>query len=245
MKKLLFIQNLGVALTDDQQILDNLSLEIAQGEVHALMGPNGSGKSTLAFTLMGHPRYRVTGGSLKLSGQDLTKLSPDERARAGIFLAFQSPLEIEGVSLKELLYQAYQARFPQSSLEDFETNLVQKIRLLKIKPSLVERSVNSGLSGGEKKQAEMLQLALLQPKLAILDEIDSGLDIDSLKNVCACLNAIREENPELSLLVITHYPRILHYLVPNAVHVMSHGKIVQSGTKELAEEIEREGYSLP
>jgi len=238
---LLTIKNLSVAI-DKTEILKNLTLAIRKGETHAIMGPNGSGKSTLALTLMGHPKFKITDGSIIFENEDLIKLPVYKRAQAGIFLAFQNPYEIEGVTLRQFLYQAYLSQHPKSDVHEFEKKLVAACKLLNLKPAFVEREINVGLSGGEKKQAETLQLAVLKPKLAILDEIDSGLDIDALKRVCNGINAVKKENPEMTLLVITHYPRILHYLEPDAVHVMQQGAIVQSGTKELALELEATGY---
>ncbi|MCK4517337.1 Fe-S cluster assembly ATPase SufC [Candidatus Babeliales bacterium] len=235
------IKNLSVTI-DKTEILKDLTLAMPKGETHAIMGPNGSGKSTLALTLMGHPKFKITGGSIIFENEDLTKLPVYKRAQAGIFLAFQHPYEIEGVTLRQFLYQAYQAKYKNAGVREFEKKLVDACKLLNLKPAFVEREINVGLSGGEKKQAETLQLAVLQPKLAILDEIDSGLDIDALKRVCNGINAVKKENPEMTLLVITHYPRILHYLEPHAVHVMREGAIVQSGTKELALELEARGY---
>lgn len=241
MQKLLKIQNLHVSVKESK-ILNGVSIEIAPGQIHAIMGPNGSGKSSLALTLMGHPNYTVTDGSLVFDNQDLTKLPVEKRAQSGLFLAFQMPFEIEGISLREFLYQVHHTIHPNASVSDFEIKLIEKLKLLNIKPAFVERHLNVGFSGGEKKLAEILQLAMIQPKLAILDEIDSGLDVDALKTVCSCLNKIKAGNPNLTLLIITHYPRILHHLPPDVVHIMQNGTITQSGTKELAEKIEREGY---
>ena len=238
MDNLLSIKNLYVK-AGDTEILKGLTLEIPAGQVHAIMGPNGSGKSTLSLTLMGHPAYKITDGSVTFQNKNLLTLSTAERSAAGLFLSFQSPPEIEGVSLREFLYQAC-----SMNVLSFEKKLVEKIKLLNLPPSFVEKSVNHKLSGGEKKKSEMLQIAMLEPKLIILDEIDSGLDIDALKIVCNGLNAIIKQNPNTTVLIITHYPRILHHISPNAVHVMHDGKIVKSGTMELANEIEKEGYSL-
>ncbi|MBU1007830.1 Fe-S cluster assembly ATPase SufC [Candidatus Dependentiae bacterium] len=243
MQKLLSINNLHVSIKESE-ILKGVSLEIASGEIHAIMGPNGSGKSTLALTLMGHPRYAINNGLINFDGKNLLALPVEKRGLSGIFLAFQTPFEIEGISLREFLYQIYLAKHPGSGVTEFETLLIEKLKILNLKPKFVERHLNVGFSGGEKKQAEILQLAILQPKLAILDEIDSGLDVDALKTVCSCINKIKATNPNLTLIIITHYPRILSYLVPDVVHIMQNGTIVQSGTKELAQEIERGGYSL-
>jgi len=243
MENKLYIKNLHVSI-DKTEILKGLDLSVKSGEIHAIMGPNGSGKSTLALTLMGHPKYKTTDGSIEFSGQNLAKMSIQQRAEAGIFLAFQSPTEIEGISLREFLYQVFISKSKNSSVEEFEKLLVKNIKSLKIKPELVERSINLGLSGGEKKQAEILQLSMLKPKLVILDEIDSGLDIDALKTICDGINKIKQEDPSMSILIITHYPRILNYLEPDFVHVMQNGKIKESGTKQLAQEIEESGYTV-
>lgn len=246
MEPTLQINNLHVSIKD-LTILNGINLTLPTGETHVIMGQNGSGKSTLATTLAGHPAYSITQGSISFNGEDLAKLAIHERAQKGLFLAFQYPLEIEGVSLREFLYQAYQAKQKalkkNANVAEFETLLITQLKNLKMKPAFVERQLNVGFSGGEKKQAEILQLAILQPKLAILDEIDSGLDVDALKKVCACINAIKETNTSLTLLIITHYPRILHYLTPDVVHIMDKGKMVKSGTKDLAHEIEAEGYT--
>ena len=242
---LLTIKDLQVSI-DDKEILTGINLVLHKGEVHAIMGPNGSGKSTLAYTLMGHPKYIITVGSIELNGDDVTHMPVDKRAQAGLFLGFQYPFEIEGVTLRDFLRQSYNALYggteKQLGLKDFRALLEDKMKLLNVAPEFIDRSVNVGFSGGEKKRAEVLQLAVLQPKLAILDEIDSGLDIDALRIVCEGIERVRYDNPEMSLLVITHYQRILKYLEPDVVHVMQAGKIVRSGTKELAHELERVGY---
>lgn len=238
MKNVLEVKNLHVSVAD-QPVLNGVDLSISEGSVHAIMGPNGSGKSTLSLTLMGHPAYKITDGSVVFGGKDLVGVPTSQRANAGMFLAFQSPLEIEGVTLKELLYQA-SGGLP---VHEFEEKLAANLRLLDIPPAFVERSLNVGFSGGEKKRVEILQLAMLKPKLVILDEIDSGLDIDALKVICEGINKLKQDNPAMALLVITHYPRILKYLIPDKVHVMQEGTIVKSGTIELAQELEREGYN--
>lgn len=257
MSTLLSIANLHVSTSDtsitdtgitdtritDTSILKGVTLTIMPGQTHAIMGPNGSGKSTLAKTLMGHPAYRIEQGDMRFNGISLQDMSPSERSKAGIFLAFQSPLAIEGVSIRDFLYQAYIAHYPQASTDQFETELIQHIKLLHIKPAYLERSLNFGFSGGEKKKIEILQMAMLKPKLVLLDEIDSGLDVDALKIVCAGINHVKEQNPDMALLLITHYPRILHYIVPDVVHVMDKGIITQSGDTSLAENIEQSGYN--
>jgi len=242
---LLSVNNLAVSV-EDKQVLNGLDLTIQPGKVHAIMGPNGSGKSSFAYTLMGHPRYEVTQGSITFDGQDITTLTPDKRAKLGIFLAMQHPLEIEGVSLKDFLRQAYNALYDgtdkQLRLKEFAEHLIGKLHLLKMDTEFAERPINVGFSGGEKKRAEMLQLAVLQPKLAILDEIDSGLDVDALKTVCAAINTIKHDNPTMSVLLITHYKRILDYVPADTVHILQGGKIVKSGGPELADEVEKIGY---
>jgi Fe-S cluster assembly ATP-binding protein len=246
MATLLAIHDLEASV-EEKPILKRVSLNVPAGEIHALMGPNGSGKSTLANVLMGHPKYEVTGGSVTWKERDLLALAPDDRARAGLFLAFQYPQEITGVPLAGFLRTAVNAvreakqQNTYSALE-FRRVLKEKMELLKMPAEFAERYLNEGFSGGEKKRAEMLQLALLEPDLAVLDETDSGLDIDALRTVAAGINAIKKVRPELGLLVITHYQRILEYLSPDHVHVMAAGRIVQSGGPELAEKLEAEGY---
>jgi len=241
---LLSVHNLHVSI-NETAILNGINLSIAKGEIHVIMGPNGSGKSTLSKTIVGHPDYKITDGTITFDGKKLQELSVSERAQAGIFLAFQNPLEIEGVSLQDFLYHAYKAQLKNKKkpAEDFEDLLIKNLKLLSISPEFIERSTNFGFSGGEKKRAETLQLALLQPKLAILDEIDSGLDVDALRIVCEGISAVKEENPDMALLIITHYPRILNYLNPDFVHILDKGKIIESGGRDLAEMIEREGYN--
>jgi len=236
------IRDLSVSI-QNQEIIRGLSLEFAQGEVHAIMGPNGSGKSTLAKVIAGHPDYEVTGGDILLDGESILGLEPDERGRRGIFLAFQYPMEIPGVSNANFLRAALQARLPEGEeLEatEFYQRLYQKMDLLEIRREFTARSVNEGFSGGEKKRNEILQLAMLEPAFAILDETDSGLDIDALKIVAEGVNRLR--GPKLGVLLITHYQRILNYIVPDYVHVMFEGRIVRSGGKELAPELEAKGY---
>ena len=231
------------AAVNGTPILMGVTLTVPMGEVHALMGPNGSGKSTLANVLMGHPNYDVTGGTVSFGAQDLLALSPDERAKAGIFLAFQYPREIPGVQMMDFLRTAALAVNPQkSSLAQFEKQVNQALELLKMDSKYLYRALNEGFSGGEKKRAEVLQMMILKPKLAVLDETDSGLDIDALKIVAEGVNTLRGAN--FSALVITHYSRILNYLAPDKVHVMNRGRIVLSGGRELAQELETRGYEI-
>ena len=249
MKSLLCIKNLSVSI-EDKLIINNLSLTLEQGKIHAIMGPNGSGKSTLAYTLLGHPSYTVTAGSITFKTPekelDLVSLATHERAKAGIFLAFQYPYELEGIKLKDFLRQAYNNLYAgtekQIGLKAFRELLEKKCALLNIKPELLERDLNVGFSGGEKKKTEMLQLAILQPSLAILDEIDSGLDIDALQSVAQALKALIQEHPNLTLLIITHYQRILDHLKPDKVYVMQQGTVTNSGDADLALEVEKSGY---
>jgi Fe-S cluster assembly ATP-binding protein len=238
----LFIQDLHVSIAE-QEIIRGLSLVVPKGEVHAIMGPNGSGKSTLAKVLAGHPDYKVVSGKIEMDGENIMELQPDERARKGLFLAFQYPSEIPGVTIANFLRAAVQARLPEGDeLEatEYYAKLYEKMDLLEMDRSFTSRSVNEGFSGGEKKRNEILQLAMLQPKYAVLDETDSGLDIDALKVVAHGVNSMR--GPAMGILVITHYQRLLEYIVPDHVHVMVHGRIVRSGGKELALELEEKGY---
>jgi Fe-S cluster assembly ATP-binding protein len=226
-------------------ILKGLNLEVKAGEIHAIMGPNGSGKSTFSKVLAGHPAYEVTGGEVIFRGKNLLEMEAEERARAGIFLAFQYPLEIPGVSNVDFLRVAYNSRRKAEGLEeldafDFDELVHEKLDVVKMNPAFLSRSVNEGFSGGEKKRNEILQMALLEPKLAILDETDSGLDIDALKIVADGVNQLA--NAENAMLVITHYQRLLNYIVPDFVHVMEAGRIITSGGKELALELESRGY---
>ena len=245
MKILLSVKNLHVSI-ENKKILKGVNLSIDQGKVHAIMGPNGSGKSSLAYTIMGHPSYKTTLGAIEFEGQLINNLTPDKRAKLGIFLAMQNPIEIEGIKLKDFLRQAYNNIYDntpkQLRLKEFTTYLNQKLELLKMDSSFIERMINVGFSGGEKKRAEILQLSVLQPKLAILDEIDSGLDIDALKTVCNAINIIRRDNPELTILLITHYKRIFSYLKPDLIHVFKDGHIIRSGESILADELEESGY---
>ncbi|HEY3857376.1 MAG TPA: Fe-S cluster assembly ATPase SufC [Verrucomicrobiae bacterium] len=241
---MLEIRNLSAGV-EGKEILKSLNLSVKPGEVHAIMGPNGSGKSTLAGVLAGRGEYSVTGGSVTFSGSDLLEMKPEERARAGVFLAFQYPVEIPGVNstvfLKAALNECRKARNAEElDSFDFLKLVKEKAKLLELDPSLLNRSVNEGFSGGEKKRNEILQMAVLEPKLAILDETDSGLDIDALKIVAGGVNKLRR--PDNSALVITHYQRLLDYIVPDFVHVLAKGRIIKSGGKELALELEARGY---
>jgi len=233
------------ASAGDREILKGISLTVNAGEVHAVMGPNGSGKSTLAQVLAGHPAYEVTGGSVTYLGQDLFEMEPEERAQAGVFLAFQYPVEITGVSNAYFLRAAYNEIRKARGLEevdpmDFLDILEEKLKVVEWGPEIMSRAVNSGFSGGEKKRNEILQMAVLEPKLAILDETDSGLDIDALRIVAGGVNKLRD--PARATIVVTHYQRLLNYIVPDQVHVLSGGRIVKSGGKELALELEARGY---
>jgi len=242
---ILSIKNL-TADVDGIPILKGVNLEIRAGEIHAIMGPNGSGKSTFSKILAGHPAYTVTDGEILYLGQNLLELEPEERARSGIFLAFQYPLEIPGVSNLDFLRVSYNAKQKQQGLEeldafDFDELVRQKLDIVKMDASFLNRSVNEGFSGGEKKRNEILQMALLEPKLAILDEIDSGLDIDALRIVANGVNQL--STAQNALLVITHYQRLLDYIIPDYVHVMESGRIVTTGGKELPLELEERGYT--
>jgi Fe-S cluster assembly ATP-binding protein len=233
------------AEVDGTPILKGLNIEIKAGEIHAIMGPNGSGKSTLSKVLAGHPAYTVTGGTVTYKGENLFDLEPQDRARSGVFLAFQYPLEIPGVSNLDFLRVAYNSRQKHLGLEeldvfDFDELIQAKLDIVKMNPAFLSRSVNEGFSGGEKKRNEILQMAILQPSLAILDETDSGLDIDALKIVAGGVNQL--SNQDNSMLVITHYQRLLDYIIPDFVHVMANGQILTSGGKELALELEAKGY---
>jgi len=240
--KNLKIQDLHVSI-GEREILRGLNLDLPTGEVHAIMGPNGSGKSTLAKVIAGHPDYTVTSGDVLVDGESILEIAPDERARRGIFLAFQYPSEIPGVTIANFLRAAVQARLPEGEeLEatDYYAKLYEKMDLLQIPRTFTSRSVNEGFSGGEKKRCEILQMAMLQPSFALLDETDSGLDIDALKIVSHGVNTLR--GPGVGILLITHYQRLLNYIVPDFVHVMVAGRIVESGTRELALKLEAEGY---
>ncbi len=240
----LSVRNL-TANVDGTPILKGVNLEVRSGEIHAIMGPNGSGKSTFSKVLAGHPAYEVTGGEVIFQGQNLLELEPEERARSGVFLAFQYPLEIPGVSNLDFLRVAYNSRQKARGLEeidafDFDDLIEEKLDVVKMNAAFLNRSLNEGFSGGEKKRNEILQMALLEPKLGILDETDSGLDIDALRIVANGVNQLA--NPENSTILITHYQRLLDYIVPDFVHVMANGRILTSGGKELALELESRGY---
>jgi len=236
----LVIEDLHVQV-EDKQILRGVDLTVEAGRVHALMGPNGSGKSTLAYALAGHPRYQVTGGKVTFKGEDVLDLTPDERARLGMFLAMQYPVEVPGVSVTNFLRTAMNAvRGEDVPVREFAKDLREQMRLLDMDQRFAERSLNEGFSGGEKKRHEILQMALLKPELAILDETDSGLDVDALRVVADGVNRLR--GPSLGVLLITHYTRILRYISPDVVHVMVEGRVVQSGGPELADQLEAEGY---
>ena len=237
----LTIKDLHVSV-EGKRILNGIDLVIKKGEVTALMGPNGSGKSTLAYVLMGHPRYNVEQGEAVYKGKNILEMEPNERAKLGIFLSFQYPQEIPGVSVSNFLRTAYNSvKQTQISVPEFVKLLKDKMAMLKIDTSFSRRYLNEGFSGGEKKRTEILQLAVLQPEIAILDETDSGLDIDSLKIVAEGVNSILNKN--FGVLVITHYQRLLNYIKPDTVHIMVKGRIVKSGGKELAEQLEEKGYS--
>ncbi len=244
MPPILEVNDLHVSV-EDQEILSGVNLTVNAGEVHAIMGPNGSGKSTLASTLAGRPEYQVTGGGATYRGKDLLALEPEERAREGVFLAFQYPLELPGVRAWQFLKAAADAKRvhqgeEEYSARDFDRMLREKVKLVEIDPELVRRSVNEGFSGGEKKRNEILQMAILEPTLALLDETDSGLDIDALRIVSDGVNSLR--NSENAIVLVTHYQRLLNYITPDRVHVLLDGRIVRSGGPELALELEDKGY---
>ncbi len=245
---ILEIKNLHVEV-EGKEIIKGLDLKVKQGEIHAIMGPNGAGKSTLSYAVMGHPRYNITQGQILIDGEDIKELPVDERARKGIFLAFQYPVSIPGLNLANFLKYAYNAvkgKDIKNKGEElvytlqFQKILKEKMKVLNIKESFVERNLNEGFSGGEKKKAEILQLAILQPRFAFLDETDSGLDVDSLKVVANGINKLF--GPNLGIVLVTHYQRILRYIQPHFVHIMVNGKIVKTGNHKLAEEVEEKGY---
>jgi Fe-S cluster assembly ATP-binding protein len=239
---LLRINNLFVSVID-KPVLYDIVLNINPGAIHAIMGPNGSGKSSLAYALMGHPSYQVTAGAVMLNGVDVLNLPVHERAKHGLFLSFQHPCEIPGVSVASFLKEAYMAvTGVHIAVADFQKLLIERCEQLSIDPLFTARGLNEGFSGGEKKRLELLQLLMLKPKVAILDEIDSGLDIDSLKIVAAGIELARKENPAMSIVLITHYQRILNYIVPDQVHVLCEGRIVASGDAQVARDLEAKGY---
>jgi Fe-S cluster assembly ATP-binding protein len=241
---ILSVKNLSASV-DGTQILKGFDLEVKAGEIHAIMGRNGSGKSTFSKVLAGHPDYEVTGGEIIYKGENIAELEPEERALAGIFLAFQYPLEIPGVSNLDFLRVAYNSRRKHQGLEemdafDFEDLVEEKLEVVKMNPSFLARSLNEGFSGGEKKRNEILQMALLEPALAILDETDSGLDIDALKIVADGVNQLK--TPDNAMILITHYQRLLNYIEPDFVHVIHQGRVITSGGKDLALKLEEKGY---
>ena len=243
---MLTINNLQARI-EEKEILKGINLDIKPGEIHAIMGPNGSGKSTLASVLAGRADYEVTGGSVQFNGKDLLELSPEDRAKEGLFLAFQYPVEIPGVSTTNFIKSAVNEKRKYQGLEpldaaQFLRTMKEKMKLVEIDQSLLSRSLNEGFSGGEKKRNEIFQMAMLEPKLAILDETDSGLDIDALRIVANGVNQLRTKDN--AFLIVTHYQRLLDYIVPDFVHVLYNGRIVKSGTKELAFELEEKGYDF-
>ena len=230
---------------EDPDILKGVDLAIRPGEIHAIMGPNGSGKSTFATVIAGHPAYEATSGSIFFRGEDLLEMEPDERAQAGVFMAFQYPVAIPGVSIANFLRTALQARLDDGDeldLFDFQELLMERMELLDMDPAFARRPVNDGFSGGEKKRNEILQMAVLSPAVAVMDETDSGLDIDALKIVAHGVNTLKAEDPTMSVLLITHYQRMLNYITPDVVHVMVNGRIVESGGPEVAVGLEERGY---
>ena len=245
-RPILHVNGLRARVADeDSDILNGVDLAMRRGQIHAIMGPNGSGKSTLAKVVAGHPAYDVTGGSVVFQGEDLLEMEPDERAQAGVFMAFQYPVAIPGVSIANFLRTALQARLEDGEeldLFDFQELLMERMELLDMEPSFAQRPVNDGFSGGEKKRNEILQMAVLKPAVAVMDETDSGLDIDALKIVAHGVNTLKAENPGMSVLLITHYQRMLNYITPDVVHVMVKGRIVESGGPEVALGLEERGY---
>jgi Fe-S cluster assembly ATP-binding protein len=234
------IKNLYVSI-GNKEIIKGLNLTIRQGEIHALMGPNGSGKSTLSYAIMGHPRYVITKGQILFNGQDITQMKADERAKLGLFLCFQYPMEVQGVQMANFLRLAKNSQGENIAVGDFRKQLKESMLLLRMDESFSSRYVNDGFSGGEKKRGEILQMSVLKPKMAILDEADSGLDIDALKVVAQGVNDTMKVSP-LGVLIITHYQRILNFIKPNFVHIVVNGTIVRSGGGELVERLEDEGY---
>ena len=237
------IKNLHASV-DGKKILNGVSLTLKSGEVHAIMGPNGSGKSTLSFVLMGHPKYKIDSGEILFDGQSMKDLPADKRAKLGLFLGFQYPSEVSGVSVFNFLRTTYNSMHGKDiAVMDFNKMLKEKVSALNIGDEMIKRNLNEGFSGGEKKKSEILQLAVLEPKIAVLDEPDSGTDIDALKLVAAGIKAVAEKN-KTGILLITHYNRILQHVRPDAVHIFIDGKIVKSGTAELADEVEKNGYEV-
>lgn len=244
---MLEVKNLHAKVVDvdDGEILKGLSLSVKPGEVHAIMGPNGSGKSTLANVIAGRPDYEVTDGDILFEGESVLEMPPDERAHKGLFLAFQYPAEIPGVRPWQFMKAAFDAKSEANgdkklSVREFSKLFDSKVEQVKIKPDLMKRSLNEGFSGGEKKRNEMLQLAILEPKLAVLDETDSGLDVDAMRIVAEAVNALR--SPDRSFILVTHYNRLLNHIKPDVVHVLANGQLVETGGPELAEQVENEGY---
>lgn len=243
MNHALIITNLTVHIEPQLQIINSLNLTLAPGSIHALMGPNGSGKSTLAYTLMGHPNYQCVGGSIIYKEQDLSLLSPDKRAKLGIFLAMQHPCELPGVTVRTFLKEAYHACTSRHATpQEFQDMLTNYMEMVGLDPSFAYRAMHEGFSGGEKKRLELLQMLILKPSLIILDEIDSGLDVDALKRVATILSYLKQHNSAMTVIVITHYHRILEYIVPDYVHIMMQGALVKSGAAELAFVVEKKGY---
>ncbi len=236
---MLEIRDLDVCI-DSRPILKKFSLMIKAGEIHAIMGPNGAGKSTLAKILAGHPSYEVTGGEVLFEGQNIIEMAPEERAKLGLFLSFQYPIEIPGLTNFQFLHSAYEACHEKISEKEFEAVLQKKMEQMNVKPEFKTRNLNEGFSGGEKKKNELLQMAVLEPKLTILDEIDSGLDIDAMKDVASGVKALLSQ--DRAVLIVTHYQRLLDYIKPDFVHVMVDGQIVKTGGPELALELESRGY---
>ncbi|KLO21388.1 MULTISPECIES: Fe-S cluster assembly ATPase SufC [unclassified Marinitoga] len=242
---LLKVKNLKAkVIEDNKEILKGVNLNINAGEIHVLMGPNGSGKSTLSNVIMGSPKFEVIDGEILFEGKDILKLDTNERAKMGLFLTFQHPQEIEGVKMRQFLINAYRHMHPDKKVSPIELNkkLINLCKEINIKPEFLDRYVNTGFSGGEKKKSEILQLFFLEPKLVIIDEIDSGLDVDALRDVADAINKLKKD--DMSILMITHYQRILKYLQPDYVHVYVDGKIVYTGDAKLAEEIEEKGYNI-
>ena len=240
---LLEVKNLHVKI-GEEKILNGLNLKVEAGEVAGIMGPNGSGKSTLAYALMGHPKYQITEGQIFLNGEDITNIPVDKRAKKGLFLSFQHPQEVPGLTISNFLRTAYNSITEKNiSVLDFHKILKERMEMLKIDKSFVKRYLNEGFSGGEKKKMEILQLSILQPKIAILDETDSGTDVDALKIISNGINVLHKELG-MGILLITHYDRILQYVKPNKVHILVDGQIVKTGGPELAQEVEKHGYSM-